>query len=76
MADRHKWQVDDTEPPRVTYTIGFYKQNSQKIFLYFTKSKEMSQQTINMMASEIPKCRPRHGNTDFIIHSDVGEFQS
>ena len=59
-----------------TYTIGFFERKSKKIFLYFSKSKEMSQQTKDLIASEIPKCRLRHGTTDFIIHSDVGEFQS
>ena len=59
-----------------TSTIGFFVRKAKKIFLYFSKSEEMSQQTKDLIASEIPKCRMRHGTTKFIIHSGVGELQN
>ena len=58
------------------YTIGFFERRSKKVFLYFSKSKDVYGQTKDLLEAEIPKCRLRHGMTDFIIHSDVGEFQS
>ena len=33
-------------------------------------------QTKDLLESEIPKRRLRHGMKDLIIHSDVGKFQS
>ena len=58
-----------------TYTIGVFECKSKKMFLYFSKSKEMSQQTKDLIASEILKCRLRHETTDFIIHSEQGELK-
>ena len=68
------WQTDisgNWATPSVqgnTYTIGFFERKSKKISLYFSNLKEMSQQIL--------KYRLRNGTTDFIIHSDVEEFQS
>ena len=45
------------------------------MFLYFSKSKEMAQQTKDLIATEIPKCRMRHGTTHLVIYRDVREFQ-
>ena len=36
----------------------------------------MFAQTKDLLESEIQKCRLRHDMKDFIVHSDVGEFQS
>ena len=58
------------------YTIGYIERKSRKIFLYFSRHKDVYMQTKDLLESEIPKCRLRHGMKDFIIHSDVGEFQS
>ena len=58
------------------YTIIFFERRSKKIFLYFSKSKDVYGQTKVLLEVEIPKCRLWHGIIDFIIHSDVGEFQS
>ena len=33
-------------------------------------------QTKDLLKSENPKCRLRHGMKDFIIYSDVRDFQS
>ena len=49
---------------------------SKKLFLYFSRNKEVYDQTKDLLEAEIPKLRARHGLRDFIIHSDVGEFQS
>ena len=59
-----------------SFTLGFIERNSRKIFLYFSKSKDMFAQTKDLLESEIQKCRLRHDMKDFIVHSDVGEFQS
>ena len=59
-----------------TYTIRFIERKSKKIFLYFSKSKDVFAQTKDLLEAEIPKCRLRHDMKDFIVHSDVGEFQS
>ena len=69
-----KWAVPSLQGN--TYTIGFFERASKKIFLYFSKSKDVFNQTKDLLESEIPKCRLRHGMKDFIVHSDVGEFQS
>ena len=69
-----KWAVPSLQGN--IYTSGFFERASKKIFLYFSKSKDMLAQTRDLLESEIPKCRLRHGMKDFIMHSDVGEFQS
>ena len=48
----------------------------KKIFLFFNKSKDVFAQTEDLLEAEIPKCRLRHDMNDFIVHSDVSEFQS
>jgi hypothetical protein len=69
-----KWQVPSLQGN--SYVIGFLERASKKIFLYFSKKKEVYEQTKDLIEAEIPKLRLRHGLKDFIIHSDVGEFQS
>jgi hypothetical protein len=58
------------------YAIGFIERMSRKLFIYFSNSKDVYAQTKDLLESEIPKLRTRHNLRDFIIHSDVGEFQS
>ena len=76
------WQTDISgkwSTPSIqgnAYVIGFLERASKKIFLYFSKSKEVYEQTKDLIEVEIPKLRVRHNLKDFIIHSDVGEFQS
>ena len=69
-----KWPVPSIQGKH--YVIGFIERSSRKLFLYFSKNKEVYAQTKDLIESEIPKLRVRHGLKDFIIHSDVGEFQS
>ena len=58
------------------YTVGYIERKSRKIVLYFNPRKDVYMQTENLLESEIPKYRLRHGTKGFIIHSDVGEIQS
>ena len=69
-----KWSVPSLQGNH--YVIGFIERSSRKLFLYFSKSKEVFAQTKDLRESEIPNLRARHGLKDFIIHSEVGEFQS
>ena len=69
-----KWAVQSLQGN--TYTISFFERASKKIFLYFSKSNDVFNQTKDLRESEIPMCRLRHGMKNFIVHSDVGEFQS
>ena len=57
----------------ITYTIGFFERVSKKIFIYFSKSKDVFNQTKDLLEFEMPKCRLRHEIKDFTGHSDVGE---
>ena len=58
------------------YTIGYIKQRSRQIFLYFSRYRDVYMQTKYLLESEISKCRLRHGMKNFIIHSDISEYQS
>ena len=69
-----KWPVPSIQGNH--YVIGYIERSSRKLFLYFSYNKEVYAQTKDLIESEIPKLRVRHGLKDFIIHSDVGEFQS
>ena len=42
-----------------TYTIRFIERKLKKMFLYFSKSKDVFARTKNLMEAEIPKCRER-----------------
>ena len=69
-----KWSVPSLQGNQ--YIIGFMERTSRKLFLYFSKNKDVYAQTKDLIEAEIPKLRARHSLRDFIIHSDVGEFQS
>ena len=69
-----KWSVPSLQGNQ--YVIGFMERTSRKLFLYFSKNKDVYAQTKDLIEAEIPKLRARHSLRDFIIHSDVGEFQS
>ena len=69
-----KWSVPSLQGNQ--YVIGFMERTSRKLFLYFSKNKDVYAQTKDLIEAEVPKLRARHGLRDFIIHSDVGEFQS
>ena len=58
------------------YTIGYSERVSKKILIYFSKSKDMSNKTKDLLEHEIPKCGRRHEIKDIIVHSDVCEFPS
>ena len=69
-----KWSVPSLQ--NNVYAIGFIERMSRKLFIYFSNSKDVYAHTKDLLESEIPKLRTRHNLRDFIIHSDVGEFQS
>ena len=69
-----KWPVPSLQGNH--YSVGFLERASRKIFIYFSKSKELLPYVKDLGEAEIPKLRVRHGLKDFIIHSDVGEFQT
>ena len=69
-----KWPVPSLQGNH--YSVGFLERASRKIFIYFSKSKELLPYVKDLVEAEIPKLRVRHGLKDFIIHSDVGEFQT
>ena len=49
---------------------------SRKTFFYFRRDKKCYMQTKHLLESKIPRRSLRHDTKDFIIHSNVAEFQS
>ena len=68
------WETPSLQ--RNTYNNEFFERSLKKVSLYFSKSKEMPQQTKALIASQISMFRVRHWTTDFVIQSYVENFPS
>ena len=69
-----KWSIPSIQGN--FYVIGFLERASKKVFLYFSQSKAVYEQTKDLIEAEIPKLRVCHSLKDFIVPSDVGEYHS
>ena len=52
------------------------EQSSKKLFTYFSKTKVVCDQANDLLESDILRLPLRYGLKDFIVYSDVREFQS